>query len=201
VELIKLAVFIGDIAVGRWMPWDQIESPPGEVLSRHQLSHLAPLIEQTRADLGRVADSHKSLSGPAGCGPSAKIQGDHTLRVRYSDLSDSDGDWMPLLLASLGIEIIRHPIGSGEMLGGMLVNCVNEHPRDVLGAVRRNDWDNLKPLFLIERHAPSGIEEYGTTTRFPTSVAALRASCEQLATSVRLPKTQNALAPSEIPVS
>jgi len=76
VELIKLAVFIGDIAVGRWMPWDQIEPPPGHMLKRHQISHLAQLIEKTRADLGRAAPlaqvARTGQIGPGRSAPSAE---------------------------------------------------------------------------------------------------------------------------------
>jgi len=191
VELIKLAVFIGDIAVGRWMPWDQIEPPPGHMLKRHQISHLALLIEKTRADLGRVADSHKSPHGQIGLGRSAPVQSEHR-RVWFRDPSGSHGDWMTLLLASLGIETIAPEIDPGEMSGGMLVNCIHAHPSDVAKAARCKDWMNVQPLFLVAGRAPSELEEYGTTMRFPTSVAALKASCERLAPSTAHPNIKNA---------
>jgi len=90
---------------------------------------------------------------------------------------------MTLLIASLGIETITSEIDPGEMSGGMLVNCIPSHPSDVAKAARCRDWMNVQPLFLVAGRAPSELEECGTTMRFPTSVAALKASCEQLAPS------------------
>jgi CheY-like chemotaxis protein/HD-like signal output (HDOD) protein len=187
VELIKLAVFIGHIAVGRWMLWDQIEPPPGHVLSRHELSNFSQMIEQTRADLGQLADSHKSPNGPAGFGGSAELNGERTQQVRYSSLSGSNIDIMPLLLASLGIETMTHEIGEGDLSGGILVNCLNARPVNVLGAIRRKEWGNLKPLFVVADNTPSEVEKHGMTIRFPASVAALRTSCEQLTARQEVP--------------
>ncbi len=198
-ELIKLAVFIGDIAVGRWMSWDQIEPPPRQVLLRHQLTNLVPLIEQTRADIEQLTKSWKSPNDKVGSDRLVQDNGGHVQRLLYYDLSGGQADWMPVLLASLGIETIPHKAGSGKMSGGMVVNCLSAKTLSL--ETHQASWAGLTPLFLIEDDAPTELKEYGLTARLPASAAALRASCEQIATSGRPRKTQNVLPSPAIHVS
>ncbi len=124
------------------------------MLARHQVHQLAPLIEQTREDLGTLAESRKLLNARPGLGRAAQAKGEAVHRVLYGDLSGGKADWMPPLLASLGIEAIAHDIGAGELPGGMLVNCLNADPRNMVAAVRREDWKKPLPLFLIAKRLP-----------------------------------------------
>ena len=182
VELIKLAVFIGEIAVGRWMPWDQIEPPPIQVLSRHKITNLRLLIERTRTNLGQGASKHEAFDCSAGFGQSPQIKGEGMHCAPYRALSRSNNeDWMPLLLATLGIQTISQAVDGVETSGRMLVNCINASAADVADASRDRDWENRKPLLLAIGHAPSDLEARGNTTRFPICAAALKASCEQFA--------------------
>ncbi|MEX2188365.1 MAG: HDOD domain-containing protein [Pirellulales bacterium] len=199
VELIKIAVFIGDIAVGRWMSWDQVEPPPGHVLMRHHLPNLARLIEHTRVDVGQFANRQEAPTVKGDSDAFDQGNGGHGQRVLYYDLSGGRADWMPELLASLGIETIPYEPGMDEESGGVVVNCLNSRSLSV--ETSQASWSGPARLLLVEHNAPSRFDEYGLTVRFPASAAALRASCSQIATSGRPSKTQKALPSPEMDVS
>jgi HD-like signal output (HDOD) protein/DNA-binding NarL/FixJ family response regulator len=172
VEVIKVAVFVGQIAVGRWMPWDQIDPPPARVLTRLGVPHLVSLIEQTRTVMERVAPGGK-----------ARIKDEPSQRLRYCDLSGGRGDWMATLLQSLGFDTITPEPRNGQSAGGMVVNCLDASPGEIVAAGRRQDCGGQERLFFVARNHANEIRESGMAMRFPASVAALKASCATLATS------------------
>jgi HD-like signal output (HDOD) protein/ActR/RegA family two-component response regulator len=181
VALIKLAVFVGKVVVGHWLPWDQIEPPPARLLADLHVPSLAPLIDETRAALGRVA---KSLISPIGRPASARIGTEAAHGLEYCDLSGGQGDWMEALLASLEIPTVAPRDGDDRAPGGMLVNCLDASPSQAAEAARRTDSKGLKSLFLLAEGDSIDIGESSPAIRFPASVAALKARCADLATAL-----------------
>jgi hypothetical protein len=154
------------------MPWDQIEPPPARMLTRLRLPCLAPLIEQTRTALERVVPVGK-----------ARTKDEPSHRLRYCDLSGGQGDWMATLLQSLGFDTTTPEPREAQSAGGMVVNCLDASPSEIAAAGRRQDCEGQERMFFVARNHSNEIRECGTAMRFPASVAALNASCANLATS------------------
>ncbi len=64
-ELLKVAILIGELAVGQWDPWDVLELPSKPVLQRLDIHDIGACVEAVRPTWNR-----SSVSAPARCLPS-----------------------------------------------------------------------------------------------------------------------------------
>ena len=89
VELLKVAVLAGRLAVGSWEPWDQVDFPAETVLQRLRIRSLGRIIEQTRQDAEQIANY-----GRSGESPSSRPRGAEAAcePVPYRDLSGGSFD-------------------------------------------------------------------------------------------------------------
>ena len=99
-ELVKVAILLGRLAVGRWETWDVVQFPSARVLKRLRLSNLGRIVQQTRSDLSKLADFH-----PGGQtvvrrkSPSVATQS-----VAYCNVAERGDDLFAEMLPSLGFE-------------------------------------------------------------------------------------------------
>jgi len=192
VELVKLAIFIGEIAIGRWSSWDQIEPPPAQLLKRYGLLGLGDLIKQTRTDLTQLIKRHKATGHQVG-GVASQDKDQpvsRTSALLYCDLSSRNPDWMPLFLQSVGVSLDTLKIGKGGMVGGLIVDCLDAKPQDVIGAIGRKEWGNLTPLLMIPRHVEPDLVECGATMCLPASVGAIQAVVQRFGEIAKQPALQ-----------
>ncbi len=50
VKLLKIAILIAEISVGKWESWDRIELPPAQLLTRLGIGSIGEIIEKTKKD-------------------------------------------------------------------------------------------------------------------------------------------------------
>ena len=55
-ELVKVAIVLGRLAVGRWEAWDAVQLPPPRMLKHLRLKDIQDIIRQTRSELAQLAD-------------------------------------------------------------------------------------------------------------------------------------------------
>jgi len=99
-ELVKVAILVGRLAVGRWEPWDVVQFPSSRVLKRLRLSNLAALVRQTRLDLDKLADFHPGGQSAA----KKKAERTKTRPVVYCNVTENSEDLFVELLPSMGLE-------------------------------------------------------------------------------------------------
>lgn len=110
-ELLKLAIFLGELAVGQWEPWDQLEFPAADLLDRLKLreTSLAEAIHDTRLML--EADTQGTT--PATRGDSSAHAGER-FEVPYVQLQPAACDLLQPLLVSVGLQPVSTPITVAE---------------------------------------------------------------------------------------
>lgn len=177
VELVKLGIFAGNIAVGRWMPWDEIAPPPAQILARHKLANLLPIIEQTQDDLRFFNDTPPVSQSKYA---DSQLTRDQTAaRVQYSNLAGASSDWMPALLASLGVATVPHAVRRDASERHVVINCLDARPATLASAGRQEWIQSAKPLFLVAREGSRPLGDHGVVLPLPASAAGLQEQCRQ----------------------
>jgi HD-like signal output (HDOD) protein/CheY-like chemotaxis protein len=199
VELIKLAIFAGEIAVGRWASWDEIEPPSTQTLARHQITDFTRVIEQTREDLQLMAESQKRNKRAASVDV---IAAETSLRaVCYQRAGDTRNDWLPVLLASLGFETIPAAASESADVPQLMVNCLAAQSGELTELFRGEHRNWSKATFLAAAKDAPKLQEWGTVASLPTSVAALSALCDEIATDNLLDTPETCAAPDAAELS
>ncbi len=104
VERVKVAAFIGELAVGHWFHWDEIYPPPRHVLANHGIRDLPWLVDQCRK-----AMSQDSRFGNASNVTARSSSGGEKARtkVNYVAALPAAEDWLAILLETSGIDLLR----------------------------------------------------------------------------------------------
>jgi hypothetical protein len=99
-ELVKVAILLGRLAVGRWETWDVVQLPPPRVLKHLRLANIQDVVRQTRRELDQLAEfclGRKATAKKPKPRPEVR-------RVAYCNVSQRDDDLFVELLPSLGFE-------------------------------------------------------------------------------------------------
>jgi HD-like signal output (HDOD) protein/DNA-binding response OmpR family regulator len=178
-ELIKLATFIGRIAVGQWEAWDTVELPPATLIKRLGIGSLSKIVDQTSVDVNRLAAFHAGRSEAAGPARSLAT----TRQLAYCNLSEDPFDFLERMLPPMRIEPIACSKGDlGNMEKGVLVNCIGVAPHQLATQINRSS----KCQFLIVTD-PGQVREYskfGRAIALPSSYGRLRSACWEASPAV-----------------
>jgi HDOD domain len=121
-ELVKVAILLGRLAVGRWQAWDAVQLPPPRVLKHLRLTNIPDIVRQTRRELDRLADFHPACQ--AASKKSKPAVEAHS--VAYCNAADRDDDLFVELLPSLGFEPqIRSAESLPDVTGPCIINCLS----------------------------------------------------------------------------
>jgi HD-like signal output (HDOD) protein/DNA-binding response OmpR family regulator len=179
VELIKLAVLIGQIAAGDWEPWDHVEFPSSVVLKRLGIHSLRAIIEQTSADSDEIitfqAKSKPALQSAASLPPRQALG----RRVAYCNLSGESFDFMAQLLPAMGIESMSTPPERIDEEEHQIVNCIASPSSRLAALVGPRRRDSL--VIITDTERLEKYRQYGHAVAIPTSFSALRAACWDIA--------------------
>ena len=100
-ELVKVAILLGRIAVGRWESWDLVQFPPASVLDRLRVHEVEQLVQQTRSDVMQLAQFHPSGTPMHKQVAAPQIEG----TAAYCNFSGHDTDLVKEFLPALGLEV------------------------------------------------------------------------------------------------
>lgn len=99
-ELVKAAIAIGTLAVGRWHDWDLVQLPSPALLARLRIADVGRIINQTRADLQKLIDFHPGGGPEASPEPPSRPTGTD---CRCSP-PDANGNLLLELFHSMGLQ-------------------------------------------------------------------------------------------------
>lgn len=119
-ELVKTAIFIGRLAVGRWEPWDFVDIPPGSVLRRLRIESLPELLHDLREDVGLLANFRPSKEAARDLKP----QPPRAQSVKYCNVTDNATDLVAALVTSLGVDLKPVDIDALKTQDSVLVNAL-----------------------------------------------------------------------------
>lgn len=176
VELIKLAIWIGENAVGQWLPWDHIEPPPMSLIQRHQLPDPGSLIARGRVDVSQVLEDsrllaqHRDSSGVDhrwGATSAAQPQ------IALIDLRASQTSWMAMLMMTLGFDVQHSDPSSAAGAPALLVNGLDVEPSEI--AKHLTDWPFAEtPQMMLLGPQQATCPRHGTPVfRLPASAKAI----------------------------
>lgn len=135
-EMIKLAIFIGNLASGRWEDWDVVQFPPANVLTRLKVRNLLDLVERTREDVRKLAEFR-----PEHLAPNLTKTPNAPLRsVPYCRLLTDGPDLLPPLLHSLGLRTENVSLTDlAELTEPAIVNCLGADPARLVARRKSNN--------------------------------------------------------------
>jgi HD-like signal output (HDOD) protein/ActR/RegA family two-component response regulator len=138
-ELVKVAIFLGRLAVGRWESWDLVRFPPASVLDRLGVREVEQLVRQTRSDVSRLAEFHPGgkVAHKKAVAPLARQT------VAYCNFSGHGVDLVKEFLPALGLEVQSYTASDLRLFGEPLVaNCLGVEPMQ-FAAQRTNNISTI----------------------------------------------------------
>lgn len=178
-ELIKLAVFIGQLVTGSWHPWDRVEIPPASLLKRLQIHDVAKILEQTRENTQAIIDFQSADSSEdrkQGSLPKIEETG---RQISYKNISNLSFDYVAQLIRDMGIKLVplsakSQPQGSTVLING--IGAGENDPRSECALA-----DDVKSLLLTDRRDGTGTDSFGETLQLPANYGGLRAALLEIA--------------------
>lgn len=165
--LVKVAIFLGRLAIGRWESWDFVRFPPDAVLERLRIQNVAALVEQIRIDVAQLAEFHPS-------GQSAQRK---TIRkieqhpVAYCSFSSHPADLVKEFLPSIGLVPEPHEPSDPQLFAEPLVaDCVGADATQFM----EFKPDNIALIFADESKC-EGFAGVAPTVGLPNSFERLQA--------------------------
>lgn len=162
IELVKLAVLIGEVAVGHWEPWDLIELPSIRVIERVGAASLHNVVRATREEL-------LSVGGGAPVGRANKSgQSLPVRRVGYVRAVDRGYDFLAAILPTMGVEL---SVSGFEAHDHVIINGLDakvDEIRSVMAA-----YDRPQTKLFCETCNEERFRRCGETLALPNSMARL----------------------------
>jgi len=165
-ELVKVAIFLGRLAVGRWEDWDLVQFPPPSVLDRLRVRTIEPLIRQTRSDVSQLVQFH-----PGGKSASKKVVAPGVQEaVAYCNFSSRGADLVQEFLPALGLQAQAYTTNDLRLLEEPLVaNCFGADPQHF--AAQRTDH---VAIVIAEETRREAFARHAPTIGLPNSFQRVR---------------------------
>ena len=191
-ELLKVAVLVGELAVGQWDSWDVLEFPSESILQRLNIRDIGSYIADVRADLQSI-ELFRSSPAFDGGQPATQLQPPPRGSVVCRDLWPEAGTMIRPVLQSLGIACSEESQDLPLILNGIGADCET---------IKRQISIACKPpaLTLVERRKAGSLGKDLTTISFPCSYAQLRTAIEKIA-QVRCPNKPAVASSNELAVA
>jgi HD-like signal output (HDOD) protein/ActR/RegA family two-component response regulator len=173
VELVKLAILLGQIAAERWEDWDLVEFAPASVLRRLRIHDVAGIVEQTKSDLAQIISFRpQSQTESKQSGQRRDNSDSQPLQLAYSNLSAEPFDFLAATLPSMGVALTQRTGDLDDSDRPMLVNCLGARPPQL--ASQLNGHRARKLVIVSDGKSIEEFREHGTTVAIPCSCGALR---------------------------
>lgn len=183
VELLKVSVLVGQVAVGVWEPWDLIEVPPTSVVERLRIASVSRIVEQTKADLFEVVNFRKHPTIQSGSDhreSDAKPNHLDLRRVSYCNRPLDRADFLPEILHCMNVVTVSPDANEADPDAPVLINGLELSTDEIVAPVNSSKPGLAKQLVVSatghsERHHPRS-----ESVTLPCSIAALRSRLQWL---------------------
>lgn len=173
VELIKLAVLLGWLAVGPWEPWDTVELAPHTVFQRLRIADPQGILSRIRDGMSSLTPGTPSSPSETEAAPEqstvvAKAE------VRYRALSSEPFDLFAELLSGMNMTIGAPP-PDAPADAAEIINCMAASPAQITAYCRSEGRSNS--VFIGSARQLDQYRSKRQIVRIPTSWAAVRSAC------------------------
>jgi DNA-binding response OmpR family regulator len=181
VELLKMAIFIGQIAVGKWDVWDAIDFPTTSVLKRLQIDSLSKIIEDTRTDMKLIIRGRPQDVKPKDS-LQEELSNSQILKVLgYCNLSAESFDFLREIVTSMGINLIECVPNALEPNRNFLVNCLWNPPQRFNSTFPTSEPYYGAKLIVTDPNHVTFYGQSGNVITLPTCFGTLQAACNEIA--------------------
>jgi hypothetical protein len=166
-ELVKVAICLGRLAVGRWENWDRVQFPPAMVLDRLRVREVEQLVRQTRSDVSRLAQFHPG-GKPTNEQHAAAPQAQQT--VAYRNFSGHDADLVKEFLPAIGLDAQPYTTSDLQQFERpQIANCLGIEATQFAG-LRTNNISTI----IAEATQCEAFTRYAPSIGLPNSFGRLR---------------------------
>ncbi len=179
VELVKISVLLGRLAVGIWEPWDQVEIPPAELLTRLRIRSLREILAAIRSKIEKLEIGDQS--GSAKTDESRRRP--NTQAMGYWKASRNTFDFLAALCPALGVKPV--PSELDDRLS-ILVNGFDVEPSQPIYYLNVGHAESL--LAVTSERDRGRFAHFGQVIALPSSFQrlqqAVRGLCPQKVATV-----------------
>lgn len=168
VERLRLADLLGQMAVGYFEPWDQMEFPTPETMRRLRNYDLTSIRENARHELESVDGGVDSLSLCCQAINATRP----TSEVRYFKLGAEPHDFLADLLEGMGINTVRVSRDVACRPEPVLVNCLDASSERLSWFLDDAIAETGRPL-ICNSALPLHFEAWGAVVQMPCSFSTL----------------------------
>jgi hypothetical protein len=178
VELLKVAILIAEIAVGRWESWDRIEPPPAPLLDRLGIDSYGQVIKETQRDYKDLIRFRENIfQGEETKAP--EISKKPTRTIFYCNLAAEAFDFPGEIISRSGIALEKCELDEIGTDDPVIVNCIGV-PAHRLVASLKTPESNPNMLILTVSSQTENFSRFGRVLSLPASYDSLRTACFEL---------------------
>ena len=175
VELVKLAVLMGHMAVGRWESWDCVEIPPADLLKRLHIHDPAGVLAKTKENAASLVNAEHRPSARGQSTSTFKSASTLSKRLCYLQLDNPQFDFLAEVLKSTGTVLTQPPNQLEDIQENALANCLGTAASVM--AERFTPRIRRRLTLVVSREIAAKCDEYGGSVAMPGSYGTLRDAC------------------------
>lgn len=172
VELVKTAVLIGQLAVGKWEPWRLVEIPPVAVMARLDLDGIDEILEHAKNDL-EAAISQRAFSVRRSAPPAMPKS---AAQIAYLRIGSTRFDFVREILRSAGIDLIECRPEDLEIHDRAIITCLGL-PASRLCELLPELPAQQRRLIITDAGHSAEYAELGAPLALPASFQVIRSGC------------------------
>lgn len=173
VTTLKLSILLGEFAVGRWMPWDNIELADETILAQHGVDDPASVIEDIRRDLTAHGSFDPVLRRAFNSKRSSESS--EAIPLPYLGVAEGTFDFVHPLLQSMGFKLMSSTPDRSESPTALVVNCRGCDYSATASTLEQHPADHY--LLIGDHLTCDSVTEFGNSAFLPASYSALQALC------------------------
>jgi HD-like signal output (HDOD) protein len=180
VELLKIAILIAEIAVGRWELWDRIELPPLQSLKRLGYIPYDKVIAKTKHDAQELIHFKEDKSQQQGGAMDDASISRPSRSIYYCNLATESFDFLGEILAHSDLDLRECELDALRPNDPAILNCVGIPTHKFVTAMKDLE-SNPKRLILTDSSQTDNYSRFGRVLALPTSYSTLRTICHEIA--------------------
>ena len=174
VELVKLAVFVGQLATTAWHSWDLVEIPPASLLERLQIHDMNQIVEQTRDDTQAVIDFKSNASSEKKKEAPPQHASEPTGTIYYENASTLPFDFIAQFIREMDVEVASVSLEWTAPPPKILINCMGVSKNNPPPALALPSAVSV--LVVTDSNDPPGFGASSGILKMPVSYGKLRSA-------------------------
>jgi hypothetical protein len=179
VEILKVAILIAEIAIGKWNSWDRIDLPPEPVLNHLGIDSYTEIIENTIVDSQDLIHSREDKFPDQERHPDSEDVKPFLGPIYYSNLSVESYDFLREIISKSGVVLMECQLEDLPLNEAVIVNCFRILPHRLF-THHKPQSRNPKMLIVTIPSQSENYNRFGRVLSLPTCYSALQGACREI---------------------